>query len=101
MLPLAGVRVIDFGLMLAVPGGAMLLGDMGAEVIKVETIQRFLTWNRGWMAHPSQEMVQNFLPYIGGFPNREPGERPWNRYPIFQSHSKNKLSMTVDVTKPE
>jgi crotonobetainyl-CoA:carnitine CoA-transferase CaiB-like acyl-CoA transferase len=101
MLPLTGVRVIDFGLMLAVPGGAMLLGDMGAEVIKVETTQRFLTWNRGWMAHPSKEMIQNFLPYIGGFPNREPGERPWNRYPLFQSHSKNKLSMTVDVTKTE
>jgi crotonobetainyl-CoA:carnitine CoA-transferase CaiB-like acyl-CoA transferase len=101
MLPLSGVRVIDFGLMLAVPGGAMLLADMGAEVIKVETTQRFLTWNRGWQAHPTKETIEVFLPYIGGFPNREPGDRPWNRYPIFQSHSKNKLSMTVDVTKPK
>jgi crotonobetainyl-CoA:carnitine CoA-transferase CaiB-like acyl-CoA transferase len=101
MLPLTGVRVIDFGLMLATPGGAMLLGDMGAEVIKVETTQRFLTWNRGWQARPSKETIDVFLPYIGGFPNREPGDRPWNRYPIFQSHAKNKLSMTVDVTRPE
>jgi len=79
----------------------MLLGDMGAEVIKVETTQRFLTWNRGWQARPSKETIDVFLPYIGGFPNREPGDRPWNRYPIFQSHAKNKLSMTVDVTRPE
>jgi len=78
-----------------------VLADLGAEVIKVETIQKFLTWNRGWQAHPTKETIEVFLPYIGGFPNREPGDRPWNRYPIFQSHSKNKLSMTVDVTRPE
>ena len=34
--PLEGVRVIDFGQFLAGPFGPMLLGDLGAEVIKVE-----------------------------------------------------------------
>ena len=34
--PLDGVRVIDFGQFLAGPFGPMLLGDLGADVIKVE-----------------------------------------------------------------
>ena len=34
--PLDGVRVLDIGTLLAGPWGATLLGDFGAEVIKVE-----------------------------------------------------------------
>jgi len=34
--PLAGVRVLEFGLFVAVPYAASLLGDMGADVIKIE-----------------------------------------------------------------
>jgi len=36
VLPLEGVRVLDLAIMFAGPGAAMYLGDMGAEVIKVE-----------------------------------------------------------------
>ena len=35
--PLAGIRVVEFGQFIAVPGAAMLLADMGADVIKVES----------------------------------------------------------------
>ncbi|WP_322106368.1 CaiB/BaiF CoA-transferase family protein [Paraburkholderia sp. J41] len=39
-LPLAGVRVLDFSRILAGPWSAMVLGDLGAEVIKVEHPER-------------------------------------------------------------
>ena len=35
---LEGVRLIDFGQYLAGPFGPMILGDLGAEVIKVEPV---------------------------------------------------------------
>ena len=35
-LPLEGVRIIDLGRFISAPFSAMLLGDLGAEVIKVE-----------------------------------------------------------------
>lgn len=34
--PLAGIRVIDFGQYVAGPAAAMILGDLGAEVIRVD-----------------------------------------------------------------
>src|SRR5213593_3790227 len=34
--PLAGVRVIELGMLLAGPFAGRLLGDMGAEIIKIE-----------------------------------------------------------------
>src|SRR5207237_5127423 len=34
--PLAGVRVIELGMLLAGPFTGRLLGDMGAEIVKIE-----------------------------------------------------------------
>ena len=49
-LPLEGIRVLDVGDVLAGPYSCTLLGDWGAEVIKVESIQRFTT--RGQLNPP-------------------------------------------------
>jgi crotonobetainyl-CoA:carnitine CoA-transferase CaiB-like acyl-CoA transferase len=45
--PLAGIRVIDLTRILAGPLCAMMLGDMGADVIKVEPPEKGDD-TRGW-----------------------------------------------------
>jgi len=39
-LPLAGIRVVEFVHMVMGPTCGLLLADLGAEVIKVEPVQR-------------------------------------------------------------
>lgn len=99
--PLQGVRVIDLGIVLAGPQAAMLLADLGAEVIRVESTQHFPPQTRGIFARPSKEFVAASIPVAGGYPNREPGKRPWNRFAWFNTTARNKLGMTVTLTEPE
>src|SRR3972149_11551115 len=100
-LPLEGIRILDFTLVWAGPHGAMFLADWGAEVTRGEPTQYFHPSTRGGSASPVKEVVQMMRGWGAGYPNYDPGDKPFNRYPIFQSHARNKLSMTVDVTKPK
>ena len=100
-LPLEGVRILDLTLVWAGPYTTTLLSDLGAEIIRVESTQFFPPLTRGVMAHPTQAFIDNFLVMVAGLPDRKVGERPWNRSPLFNSHARNKLSMTVDLLKPE
>ena len=78
---LAGYRVLDFGWVLAgaIPG--MILADMGAEVIKVETRQRL-------------DYMRMGRPIVGDRPDPE-------QNPMFHNVNRGKLSVTLNIAEPE
>lgn len=104
-LPLAGLRVIDITVVWSGPHCTQLLAEWGAEVIRVEPLQRFQTFTRYGEAIPSKATAQalkgsgNLIRH--NYPDRDPGEAPWNRLATFNSHARNKRSMTLDVMEPE
>jgi crotonobetainyl-CoA:carnitine CoA-transferase CaiB-like acyl-CoA transferase len=98
-LPLEGIRILDFTVVWAGPFAAMLLADYGAEVIRVESLQVFPSVTRGLMAYPDKEAIRSMPGYGWAYPDREPGPRPWNRHPMFNPHARNKLGMTVDLSR--
>ena len=74
--PLAGIRVIDFGRFIAGPYCAMLLADMGADVIRVDRRQG------------SEDR------YIAAITENGEGGG-------FLSFNRNKRNLTLDTAKPE
>ncbi len=78
---LAGYRVLDFGWVLAgaIPG--MVLADMGAEVIKVETRQRL-------------DYMRLGRPIVGDQPDPE-------QNPMFHNVNRGKLSVTLNISEPD
>lgn len=96
-LPLEGIRVADHTAVWAGPFGTLILADLGAEVIRVEPIDRHVPFARGSVARPPKAAVQK----SGGYPDRDPGERPWNRSASMGNcNANNKLSMTVNIHRP-
>ncbi len=80
--PLTGVRVFDFTSYWAGPYAAQILGFLGADVIKVESVQR-----------PDGTRMGTAYSSVG--------DRPWELAPLFHGANTNKREVTLDFTRPE
>lgn len=78
--PLSGIRVIDLTMWWAGPFVTQILGDLGAEIIKVESIQV----PDGWR-----------------FTSPRPGqEKPWEMSSYFNGVNRNKYDVTLNLQDP-
>jgi benzylsuccinate CoA-transferase BbsF subunit len=86
--PLDGYRVLDFGTAWAGPQVGMILADMGAEVIKVETKTR-------------PDGARLGRPIIGEHIAGGDKGKWLDIQPIFHGINRNKLSFTIDLKSPK
>ena len=82
--PLSGVRVIDLTRVLAGPYCTQILGDLGADVIKIE---------RPGTGDDTRRFAPPFLKDADG------NDTPESAY--FMSANRNKRSLALDISKPE
>lgn len=76
---LAGIRILDFSQMMMGPWATQLLGDLGADIIKVE--------------RPGSGEWERSLAAMGQFLHGDS--------PFFLSMNRNKRSLTLDLKRPE
>ncbi len=81
-LPLQGVRIVDFTAFWAGPAATQVLGALGADVVKVESVQR---------------------PDGMRFTSAKPAsvDRWWEWGFVFHGANANKRSVTLDLNRPE
>ncbi len=107
-LPLEGIRVIDITLVWALPWAGLMLGDMGAEVIRVESIHHVPRLTRLTVRPAMRQAIERMIKsgtasyFMGAaYPNKELGEKTWERNAMFTSLHRSKLSVTMDLTRPK
>ena len=88
-LPLQGIRALELAEIWAGPYCGALLCYLGAEGRKVESSKRIASGSI------------NPRPGTPGYPDGEPGERPWNRVSNFNALNRNTQSITLDLTNPK
>ena len=87
-LPLEGIRVIDLTSVYAMPYTAAIMGDFGADVIKIEGPGR-------------TDLIRGGGGAGAAFPDMQPGDDPWNRVSTFSQLNRSKRSLTLDLSKEE
>lgn len=80
--PLEGLRILDFTAFWAGPAATCVMAALGADVIKVEAVQR-----------PDGIRFAT--------PQRPSAERWWEWGPLFHAINVNKRGITLDLTRPE
>ncbi len=78
---LEGLRIVEMGQLIAVPFAAKLLGDMGAEVIRIESCTRMDGYR------------------VAGFYKNDGSGEFWNRAVNFYEQNRGKQSLTLDLAQ--
>jgi len=86
--PLEGIRVLDFTRIWSGPLATRFLGDLGAEVIRIEAPD-----GRGPAVVPRGT--------AGYYPGGDPRERPYNRQGLNNKLMRNKRSLAIDLKSSE
>lgn len=89
MLPLEGIRVLDLTTSWAGPWCTKILGDLGAEVIKIEAIQAY-DLTRGPVGREDWR----------AYARRRSSDPPYERADSFLKPNRNKLGVTLNLKDP-
>ena len=87
--PLKNYRILDLSRIWAGPYCTKLLADMGAEVIKMESMR----------VYDSHRGPVNPAPGIAAYPDSDPGEEAWNRNGWFNCLHMSKYGITLELTE--
>ena len=102
-LPLEGLRVAEITVVWAGPHVTQLLGEWGADIVRIEPLNKPQPYTRGMEGIPTREQTRQLI--AQGVPSRladsDPQLDPWNRNASFNSHARNKRSVTCDIMTPE
>jgi crotonobetainyl-CoA:carnitine CoA-transferase CaiB-like acyl-CoA transferase len=90
--PLADVRVLELSTAWAGPTAGRVLGGLGAEVLKIESC----TWWDAWRGTATASSAG-----FGVYADNDPGDRPYERTPLFGAANRNKQGLTLDLSKPQ
>ena len=97
-LLLSDIRVVEVADGWVGPWAGMLLTDLGAEVIKVESITRIDMCRGPGATGPVAGASSQFY---SQFPGGKIGDKYWNSSSQFNAGNFSKLGVTLDLTKPK
>ena len=89
--PLRNYRVLDLSRIWAGPYCTKLMADLGAEIIKMESLS----------VYDSHRGPVNPARGIAAYPDGEPGDEPWNRNGWFNCLHMSKYGITLELTSDE